>query len=244
MNTVLAVIAAVAALVGLILLFLWRRAGRELALMQATPISRAAEVGKAAPDTFVGMKGPLKCDAPLICEFSKQKCIYYRAVIEREYERTTRDSQGRTHTERQRETVQSNERFAPCALDDGSGRVAIDFTGADVEAVEAVRRFEPAAGNIVGAVVGGLLGGNRDIGLYYIESIIAPDMPVYVLGTVRAAGVVGASPGKKNPFVVSHKSEEERERDFGRKKLFLMIGAVLCFALAAGLLIAAIKTGH
>ncbi len=241
MNTVLAVIAAVAALVGLILLFVWRRTGRELALMQATPISRAADVGKMSPDTFVGMKGALKCDAPLVGEFSKQTCIYYRAVIEREYERTTRDSQGRSSTERERETVQSNERFAPCALDDGSGRMAIDFTGADVEAVEVVRRFEPAAGNIVGSVVGSLLGGNRDIGLHYIESIIAPDTPVYVLGTVRAGGVVGAAPAKKNPFVISHKSEQEREEDFGRKKLFLMIGAVLCFVLAAGLLIAAIK---
>jgi len=243
MNTVLAVIAAVAAIVGLILLNFWRKAGRELELMKSTPLSRATDVGKAAPDTFVAMKGPLKCDAPLAGEFTKQPCVYYRAVIEREYERTTRDSQGRTSTERERETVQSNERFAPCTLDDGSGRVTLDFTGAKVEGVEVMRRFEPAPTNVVGSIIGSVVGGGRDIGRYYIETIIAPDVPVYVLATVRAGGVVGASPSGKNPFVVSHKSEEEREKDFGRNKIYLMIGVVLCFAVAVALLIAAAKAG-
>jgi hypothetical protein len=245
MNPLFAAIGGLFAVAGLVVLYFWRKAGQELALMKATPTSRAADVGAMAPDTIVALKGPVRCETPLLGEFSQQTCVYYRAVIEREYERRVRDSKGETRTENHRETVQSNERFAPCHVQDDSGRVAVDFTGAKVEGVQSVKRFEPASSSGVGALVGGLLGvsGSRDIGLHYTETLIAPDVPIYVLGAVQPGGSVGRSHGKKAPFIVSTKSEEQREHDVARTRLWQMIGAGVCFAIAVVLLIVAMNAG-
>ncbi len=55
-----------------------------------------------------------------------------------------------------------------------------------------------------------------------------------------AGGTVGASPTRANPFIISHKSEEERLQSLGSTRLWVLIGAVVCFAVAVGLLIVAI----
>ena len=46
------------------------------------------------------------------------------------------------------------------------------------------------------------------------ESILAPDIPVYVLGEVQQGGLIGkpASGSNNKIFVISHKSEEERTK--------------------------------
>ncbi len=243
MNFILAGIGGLFALGGVVVIYFWRKTGQELELMKSTPTSRAADIAAMAPGTVVEVKGAVRCAAPLLGEFSKQKCVYYRALVEREYERQTRDSKGDTRMERQRETISSSERFAPCLVEDESGRVALDFTGAKVEGVESVKRFEPAAGNLVGSVVGSLLGGSRDIGMHYTETMIAPDVAVFVLGSVQAGGSVGQSHGKKMPFVISTKSEEQREKDLDSARFWQMGGAVVCFLIALGLLYWAVKAG-
>lgn len=214
---------------------LWYRAkvGRELALIASTPPSRAADIPATAPGTLVEVAGPLRCEALLSGEFSQQKCIYYRALVEREYEYYERDSQGRRERRTRRETVQDNIRFAPCVLDDGTGRVPVHFEGADVEGVETSKRYESSSG--VGAVVGSLLGGGGEIGRYYTETAIPPDVPVFILGTVQADHSIGAAPGKKVPFVITHKSKEERTKSLASTRMWMLIIAIVCFAISIGL---------
>jgi hypothetical protein len=242
MNLIATIFAGVFAVAAALLAWWRRTVVKELAVMEATPTSRAADVVRMAPGTLVEVKGVLRCEQPIIAEFSQRPCLYSLSVIEREYERITTDSQGRQQRQRSRETVQSNARNARCAIFDDSGGVGIDFTGASVEAIEVMRRYESGGGGI-GSLITSLAGAGGTLGHYYIESIIPPETPGYVLGTVREGGVVGAAPDKKNPFVISHKSEEERVKSLGSTKFWLLVAISVCGAVAAGLLIVAVVVG-
>jgi hypothetical protein len=235
MNVIFVVLAAVAAIVGAGLLWWRSRIGRELGLMAATKTSGARDVAGMAPGSVVALKGKLVTDTPLKGEFSQRECVYYRALVEREVERAERDSDGSRRTERGYETVSSSEEHAPCRLEDASGAVAVDFAGAKVEAIQSHQHYEPAGAiSVVGVVlnVSGTVLGQR-----YTEWIIPPAIPVYILATVLSGGAVGASPARANPFVISHKSEEERERSLGLTRLWTLVGAIACFAVAVALLI-------
>ncbi len=238
-NIVLAIVAAVAAAAGAGLLWWRAKVGRELALMRGTETSKATDIKGKAPGTLVELKGVLRAETLLKGEFSGSDCIYYRALVEREVQRSRRDSNGRSTTERTFETVSSTERHTPCVLEDASGTVAINFEGAKVEGVQSHQRYE--SGGVMGTVVGGVLGsllpgGETVLGHRYTEWIIPAGVPVYILGSAIANGGVGASPTKANPFIISHKSEEERERSLGWTRLWLVVGAAVAFAIAAGLL--------
>ncbi len=90
MNLVLGICAAVAALVGLGLLWWRSRVGREIALMASLETSGAGSVAAIAPGTLVEVKGTLRVRVPLKAEFSGQPCAYYKSEIEREAGRRTR----------------------------------------------------------------------------------------------------------------------------------------------------------
>jgi hypothetical protein len=209
--------------------------------MRATETSGAADVSAKPPGTLVELKGPLASDALLTAEFSAKPCIYHRSLTERQVERVTTGSDGKRETRREYETVSSIEKHAPCRLEDRTGSVAVDFEGAKVEAVQVHQRYEAAG---VGSLVGQLLGASgTTLGHRYTEWIIEAGVPVYVLGTVTAAHAVGADPARKNPFVVSHKSEEEREKSLSRSRLWLLVGAIACAAAAIGILYGAFVAG-
>ena len=235
MNLVLAIIAAVAALAGVGLLWWRSRVGRELGLMQSTETSQARDAAKMAPGSLVELKGVLRSDAPLKGEFSGSECVYYRALVEREIERVTTDSEGKRDRRREFETVSSTERHVPARIEDSSGAVAIDFEGAKVEAIESHKRYE--AGSGIASLVGSLLDVNgTTLGHRYTEWILPAGIPIYVLGSVLANGAVGVSPTGANPFVISHKSEEERTKSLNSTRLWLLVATVIAFAAAAGLL--------
>lgn len=239
MELVSGIFAGVAA-VGGSGLWWWRtRVSKELALMRATETSTAAEVPGKGAGTLVELKGALRCQAPLTSEFAQQACVYYRAMTEREYEEVSRDSEGRTKTERRYQTMQDNIRHAPCMIEDATGSVRLSFEGAKVEAVEVVKRYE--AGGMA-SLVGSLLNvGGSTLGYRYTEWLLAPDVNAYVLGTVQADGSIGAS--KKSPFIISHKSEEERVKDLGSTQMWLLVAAVVCALLAVALLGWSLKAG-
>ena len=104
-----------------------------------------------------------------------------------------------------------------------------------------MRRYESGGG--IGSLITSIAGAGGTLGHYYIESIIPPETAGYVLGTVREGGVVGAARDKKNPFVISYKSEEERTKSLGSSKLWLMVGIVACALVAVGLLVSAVAIG-
>lgn len=243
MNIVFASIAGVAAIGGSVMLWWRARVSRDLGLMQATPTSKTAEAAKMPAGSFVEVVGTLRCAAPLIGEFSKKPCVYYQSIIQRRYETDRRGSDGKTERETRTETVRSDEHFAPAAVEDASGKIAINFHKASVEALEVVRRYEPES-TIAGSIIGSLINaGDRTLGHTYIESILPPDIPVFVMGTVLVDGCLGASPTKANIFVVSHKSKEQRTKDLISRKMWILVGAIVLFIAAVALLGVAVNVG-
>jgi hypothetical protein len=237
MNPGFAIAAGVIALIGLICLWFWKKFRDEVALMAATPIGRAADIAKAASGTLVAVAGIVRCAAPISGEFSKQRCVYAKSEIERE-EVTYRDGKRETRWVNERTT----ERHAPFEVEDASGRVTVNAEGASVEAVEVYNQSGNTVAEDVLSIGLSLLGAGR-YDRRFKEHILAPDIPVYVLGTTIAGGGIGAAPrgAKVKEFLITYKSEAEREKSSGRIALIMLIIAIVLFAGALWALWAAFK---
>jgi len=247
-NLVLGIIAAVAAVVGTGLLW-WRRSvGGEIALMASTPTSPAGEVAKLAPGTLIEVKGTLRVREPLTAEFSKKPAAYFKSEIEREETYWERDSQGREERRTRTTTIYTNMKYGACLIQDDSGRVGIDFDGANVEGVEVVNEPTSAPNTGGSGIVAGALSflANSNATFRRKESILAPDIPVFVLGEVQPGGLIGkpAAGSKNKIFVISHKSEEERVKSLTSTARWILAFAILAFAIAAGMLVWSIKEGQ
>ena len=246
MNLVLGICAAVAALVGLGLLWWRSRVGREIALMASLETSGAGSVAAIAPGTLVELKGTLRVRVPLKAEFSGQPAAYYKSEIEREETYYERDSNGRDQRKTRTTTVYTNMKYGQCLVEDASGKAGIDFDGAEVEAVQVVNEpTAPPGGG--GGVIGGVLSALSNTNSSYRrkESILAPDIAVYVLGEVQQGGLVGkpASGSKNKTFVISHKSEEERTKSLTSTTRWLMAIGVILLVLAMVLAGFGVKVG-
>jgi hypothetical protein len=246
MNIVLTIVAVVAAAVGAGLLWWRSRVGGEMDAMAATQTSAAKDIAGKAAGTLVELKGVFRSDAPLVSEFEQKPCVYYRSLVEREVERASTDSNGRRETKREFETVTDVWKSAPTRLEDASGSVAVDFNGAKVEALQVHRRYERdnGIGALLGSAlnVGGLSVGGA-IGHRYTEWIIEAGVPVYVLGTALAGGSIGESADKSQAFVISIKSEEERQASLTKTRMWTLVGAIGSFVLAAAVLYGAVAAG-
>lgn len=248
MNFVLAIVGVVAAVAGAGLLW-WRRSvGREIALMAGTPTSRAADVAALAPGTLVEVKGTLRVREPLTAEFSQKPAAYFNASIVREevyYERNSKgESQRRTRTT----TVYQNIKYGACLIEDQSGRVGIDFDGATVEAAQTVNEPTMNPAGTASGVVAGVLNAlsSHSESFRRVEHALAPDIPVYVLAEVQNGGLLGkpAQGSKNKTFVVSHKSEEERVKSLTSTTRWLLVGAILAFVVAVGMLVWSVIEGQ
>ena len=246
MNLVLGICAAVAALVGAGLLWWRARVNRELGVMAATATSGAGTVTQQAPGTLVEVKGTLRVRTPLMAEFSQRPCAYHKSEIEREETYYERDSQGRDQRRTRTTTIYTSTKYGQCLIEDETGKAGIDFEGAEVEAVQVVSEPTAAPGGSAG-VIGGILSAVAGHNDRYTrkESVLDPDIPVYVLGEVQPGGLIGkpSSKSKNKIFVISHKSEEERTKSLTSTTRWLLVIAILLFALAAGLAIAGVKVG-
>ncbi len=206
----------------------WRtRIGREIQVMAATPSSTVAQALAAGPGTFVEIAGTLKCQTPIPSEFSETPCAYFRSEITREEVYYERDSDGKEQRKTRTRTIHSNTRNASCAIADDSGMIGVDFEGANVEAVQHLNRI--GYPSTTQSVLNWLsnVGSSTD---RYIEHILAPDIPIYVLAEVQGGNLLG-KPGKGSPnkhFVISHKSEAERTKDLGSSMTWaLWIGIIV-----------------
>ncbi len=227
LNLGLSILALILAGIGLLCLW-WRNStNKEIVLMASTPRSTAAQAAQTAPGTLVEVAGTLRCQTPIVSEFAKQPCAYYKAEITREEVTYDRDSDGKERRNTRTVTVYSNAQNAACAIADDSGMVGIDFQGAAVEAplVFDERGNPNSGGGVMGVITSIASSGDR-----HKESILAADSPIYVLGEVKEGGLIGApAKGSKNKtFVISHKSEEERTKDLGSTAK-LAFGLMLAF---------------
>ncbi|MEJ0076138.1 MAG: GIDE domain-containing protein [Alphaproteobacteria bacterium] len=242
MNILLAVFAGIAAIIGLGLLW-WRwRVVRELRVMSSVEVSGAGTVAAQPAGQLVEVAGTLRVRTPLAAEFSGKPCAYYKAEIEREEAYYERDSQGREERRTRTTTVYSTMKFGQCLIEDGTGRVGIDFDGAEVEAIQTVNEpCAPPGQAQTSGMIGGVLSALANSNSTYRrkENILEPDIPVFVLGEVQQGGLVGkpAKGSHNRLFVISHKSKEERTASLTKRARWLLIFIVLCFGAAAGLLV-------
>jgi len=247
MDTLLAIFAAIAAIIGAALVW-WRwSVGRELAAMAATHPSGAGGIARLPAGSPAAVSGTLRVRAPLTAEFSGKPCAYFKAEIEREEVYYERDSQGREERRTRTTTVYSNMKYGECLVEDSTGKVGIDFDGANVEAVQTVNEPTSAPNSGGSGMIAGVLSALANSNSSYSrkEVILAPDIPLYVLGEVREGGLIG-KPGKGSHnkiFVISHKSQEERTRNLTKTTRWLLAFIFLSFALAAGLLVWAVAKG-
>jgi len=249
MNIVLAVFAGIAAIVGLGLLWWRSRVERELRVMSSVDVSGAGAVAAMPPGQLVEAAGTLRVRAPLTAEFSGKPCAYYKAEIEREDVYYERDSQGREERRTRTTTVYSDMKYGQCLIEDSTGRVGLDFDGAEVEAVQTVNEpCAPPGQTQMGGVIGGVLSALSNSNATYRrkESILAPDIPIFVLGEVQQGGLIGkpATDSKNTLFVISHKSKEERTTSLRKTARWLLIFIVLCFGVAAGLFAWSVAKGE
>ena len=218
------VCAVIAAAVAIFLWWMRTLAIRNVALMNATPISRAADIGKMAPGTIVEATGIVECDSLLTGEFSLKPCVYFEATITREEQDFSTDSEGRQTSTTRTVTVHSNKQHASCLLHDDSGSVGLDLDGAQVEAIRSIDSYGPPD-TVKSAGFFASLAANSN---RYMESLLPAGTPIFVLGEVHAGGGIGAPlPGSANKvFVVTYKSKEKRGSDMSKKIKYSFIGAV------------------
>jgi hypothetical protein len=237
-NIGLVVVAVIVAVLGVVCLWWRSRTTREIRLMSATPLSTAADAAKAAPGSLIKMTGTLRCAAPISGEFSHKPCAYFKAEISRQ-EDYYENEDGKQVRKTRTVTIHSATQSAPCTIADSTGSVALDFTGASVEAVEVINQYgnpnpdtAPKSSGFMAALERFGQGNDR-----YKENILAPDIAVYVMGEAHAGGVIGApAKGSHNKvFVISHKSEAEHNKDLGSTaRLALWLGIVF-FVIAAAI---------
>ncbi len=232
-----------------VLVYFRRRQVRKAGLMRDTETSPAASVDAMAAGALVEVKGTLRCEEPLTSEMARRQCAYYVSRVIQEFRETDRDADGDLKTRRRSQVVSESEHFAPFLVEDPSGTVGVRGEGAEVDGLEVTNRFEDAADDGGGLKIGGVtlqMGqGQQTLGYRHVEHVLPVDAPVYVLGTVRADGRVGApeSGGGEGRFLISYRSEEELGKGYGRDALVLglVVAGLFVFGavfLGAGLMAA------
>jgi hypothetical protein len=252
---------AILLVVSALLLLGSRRATRQAVLSRGTATSSVVELERLVREVavelpgeeatgyaqFVEIKGQLRCDDPIHGELSHEAAAIVETRVERLYETRveTRDAQGHVRTEWQkgRETLSQNRHESPFHLADATGAVRVLPTGARVDLVTVVDRFEPAsaveqgAGGTMTIGVGafrvsiGSLASNdrRTLGYQFQEAILPLDRDVYALGEFAdtSDGTVLRRPSEgQKPFLLSLQSEAEVVRKTERSARLYRYGAI------------------
>lgn len=224
-------------LVGLIILWLRNNNRRDAKAMAATETSTAASVARAAPGTLVEVKGQIRCDAPVLSEYSGTPSVYFRSLLERDVEYEETGSDGKRQTRTRKDTLHRNVGHATFFVEDESGRVLVHPHQADIDAVMVHEEFQVPA-HLASHLVNLL--SSRQERLTYREYALAATGPVYVLGTVQPDRSIGPpppqTPDEKKVFVISHRSEEQMARASVRDQMLMLLAAGAVFALALWML--------
>jgi hypothetical protein len=252
------------AIVGIILLvaagvLLWIRRSKEkrlhaIAGTETSSIQSLTGLAKAVRDEIGGesgfhqiaeIKGLIRSDAPLTSDSAKQLCVYFKTNVTREYEETYWETEGTAEnrhqvqkTRRSSENVGSNTQQVEFWVEDATGRLKVNPSGANVDSRRVVDRLDPAPPPDLGTILGQLVGaaGGRTIGYRTTEDVLPIDSQVYVLGEVSDATgelTLHAPREKGRQYLISLKTEEELIGSIRRTTQGLLIGSAACGALGA-----------
>lgn len=260
----MAILGGILIVVGIVLFFIQNNARQKMKSLKQARTSTvadlvhiaqgvAAEIGAGSWRDYVKLWGQIHCDTPLTSELKQVPCVYYEMQVEREYEETVteRDSEGRTtrKTERHSEIVSQNRQSIPFLLQDSTGQVLVDPSGATIETVSVLDEFrdKAAAGSTVSfgsfsLSLGGDRDGRRTLGYRYRESILPLNRSVLVLGLatdarpdeqVKVAIEKPTTRGQK--FMISLKSADQLRQGAENTAKYTFWGMVV--ALIAGVVL-------
>lgn len=264
MGIGLIIFGAIVAIVGI---FLWmsksKKEGKSgvLSVTETSTVSEINENYESMRNTmgdgnfthFCEVKGVAHSENPLTSELAKEKCVYYSAKVECQYEslEEKKDAQGKiTKTwVKKTDVVSDNTKWADdFGVKDSTGFILINPAKAELHAVQIHSNFEKGeqkkdtmlrVGLGAAALAFGTnKPGHKTIGYRYTETAITLGKDLYVIGDAndKEGKLQMAKPAdKKQPFIVSTKSESELAGDLGSSIKGLTIGAYICWGLGAGL---------
>jgi hypothetical protein len=241
MGSGLLVIGLIAVVVGGVLLFFGRRAQAKTNLLQSVATSSVKDLPNLLPDEMVEVKGTIRSDSPLTSEYANKPCVWYSSQVIREYEKRERNSEGNMVTNRTSETISSNKQMTPFFVEDATGKVEVHLEGADIDAPTILDRFEDKNSGSTGPSI--TIAGvsistgddDRTLGYRYIVKALEVDKPIYVLGSVREDGTIGAPThsDKNRKFIVSYRTEEQLHASWGKQAFWMGTSAVTIVAAGA-----------
>jgi hypothetical protein len=231
-----------ALLLGLVAFFFGFRALQRKRLIEDTPTStiRAMAPGQ------VEVSGRAVDWRPVTAPFTQGPCVYYQVLVEEERKRTVTTSKG-TRTETYWVTIyQEDTGGTPFYLDDGTGKLRVVPTGADMVMGEHFHLRPGLFGDIPPHVVKYLGGKGVDChGLFgfekplrFTEKSFAVGEPIFALGACRKSGVGNDAPegavgeyelgaGKQDElFILSDKSQKALTGSLGWQAFFGIFGGV------------------
>ncbi len=263
---VFVILGAVLIAIGVVLLVVRIFQQRRLAAIQSAEPATAQQLAQAAEQArgngpfrrLVELNGLIRCDSALTGEVSGQPCAYYDMTVTREYEETYYETDSQTErqvekTRRSSDTVASNSQRVEFWVEDETGAIPVNPTGASIDAVQVVDRFEPGEVNFGGGVIaiGGFslaVGGfgfregpgTRTLGYHFKERILPLDRRAYVLGEASDSSgrlAVQQPSERGKTFLISLKTEEELLRSTERAVQWLLYGAIGCGAAGIALVV-------
>ncbi len=212
----------------------------------------AQEIGGGSFQDYVKLRGIIRCDQPLISELKQQPCVYYRMIIEREYEETVtrQDDQGNPiqKIQRGRETLSSNSQSIPFLLQDRTGSIQVNPNGADIETVNILNEFRQnktrtdtiSWGNCSMELRNNAKDSCRTLGYRYRESILPIERQAFVLARVsdNIERLILEKPQESGQkFIISLKNEQELSRTAQKTAKYTLYGMIFCISFGVVMLV-------
>ena len=186
--------------------------------------------GKGSFNLYTKLYGKAHSASPLIAEYTKKECVYYRVEIDREYEelesRTDKDGNVTKKWVRKFETVLNKDYSADdFSVQDQYGSIQINTRGAKMDTVETYSNFEKEQnqGGGSGFSFAGVTINTgptiRTIGFTHVERSIPIGQKLFVIGQANdnAGELIISKPTEKNkPYLISIKSEKEITTDLAK----------------------------
>ncbi|MBF0119467.1 MAG: AMIN domain-containing protein [Desulfobacterales bacterium] len=199
----------------------------------------AKDMGSGYYAQYTEIKGAAVTDRPMISQFTKKECVYYRSQVTREWQEEVEDTDSKTgetrrRMERRSEVMADNVNSPDFWVDDGTGKLKIRPSGSQIEAMQVFDSFMPQNDPMLISKFNlSFLPHTNTIGYRLKEWIIPTNQSLYIIGEIsdKDGELSLKKPQDKRTFIVSTKSENELIESSQKKILLATIGAIICFIL-------------
>lgn len=178
---------------------------------------------------LVELKGTVTCEQPLIAELSEYPCVYCHTTIEEHYEETEceidEDGDAVSTENSGIKTLSDRIRQTNFYLEDRTGRILIDLTGAEIDPIVVVDEFTARNPSPTASY--------RLLGFQKTEKLIRVGAKIYVIGEVsnpKGKLQIGVSRDREASFIVSCQSEGnllKSKKALSRNRLLWGIGLMV-----------------